>query len=485
MSLEEVLRGVNYSVLNGDINININDIKTDSKEVLKGDIFIAIKGYNKDGHDYIPEAISKGASVIIVSTLVKIHGDAVIIKVDDTRTTLAYISSNYFGNPKDKLIKIGVTGTTGKTTTTYMIREMLETSNIKCGLIGSIGVIYNDKKIDVLNTTPDAYLIHKYFREMVDNNVTHVVMEVSSQSYKMDRVGGITFDIGVLTNVTSDHIGALEHSNHTEYVSCKNKLFLNSKEVIANNDSLYLDEVLNGVNTNITTYGIINDSHIKAQEIKLINEENFLGISFKTKGLVNEEFRVSLPGKFNTYNALAAILVLKKLNINLEESKKALENLKVRGRMETALINADYKVVIDYAHTKDAMNNLIETLKDYNCKRLVAIFGGGGNRSKRRRLDLGEIFGKYCDLCILTMDNPRFEEISSINNDIKEGLNKVNAKYIEINDRREAIEYAILNHEKGDLILLVGKGHEEYQDIKGVKYHFSELEIINNLVNNK
>lgn len=480
MNLKDILKGVNYSVLNGDVDLLINDLKTDSRKVLNNDVFIAIKGFNSDGHDYIPEAISKGAKVIVVSSLVKIYGDVVIIKVDDTRVALSYMASNYFLNPKDKLIKIGVTGTSGKTTTTFIIKEMIEKLGFKCGLIGSIGFKYLDKTINTYNTTPDSYLIHKYFKECVDNDIKYVVMEVSSQSYKMDRLVGITFDVGVLTSITSDHIGPAEHSNHKEYVMCKNKLFLNSKEVIVNNDSLYLEEVLEGVNSNITSYGIINKSNLMASNINLINDTSFIGLSFNTFGLMNEEFRLAMPGKFNVYNALAALTVIKKLDLSLEidKIKEVLENIKVRGRMETALVKSDFKVIIDYAHTDEAMNYLIKTLKEYKPTRLISVFGGGGNRAKSRRYALGEIFGRNSDLCIVTMDNPRFEEIGSINEDIKEGLDKVKARYIEIIDRKKAIEYAIDNHKDGDLILLVGKGHEEYQDIKGVKYPFSELEII-------
>ncbi len=482
--LKDILNGISYSILTGSDDIEINDIKYDSRKVKKNDVYIALKGYTTDGHEYIPEAIAKGAKVIIVSKILNIVGDVTIIKVDDSRIALSYMSANYFDNPAAKLKVIGVTGTTGKTTTTHMIREMLLKSGIKCGLIGSIGIKYDDQVIHTDNTTPESYEVHKYFKEMLDHGITHVVMETSSQAFKLNRLAGITFDLGVLTNVTTDHIGPGEHESQEEYVACKNKLFLNSKEVISNNDSAYLNEVLKGVEVPITTYAIKEPADLKVTDIKLMNDADFFGSEFTTEGLINDTFRTCIPGEFNVYNALCALLVCYKLGVDISKAKEALLTVKVRGRMETALVTPKFKVLIDYAHTEDGMKGLVKTLRDYKPKRLVSVFGGGGNRPKERRYNLGEIIGGASDLCIITEDNPRFEEISSINKDIKVGLDKVGAKYIEIPDRADAIKYACENAEEGDLILLVGKGHEEYQDIKGVKYYFNELDVIKEIKKN-
>lgn len=484
MKLIDVLKGIDYSLLTGNLDTEVNDIKYDSRKVEKGDIYIALKGLTKDGHEYIPEAISKGASVIVVSKMVSIHGNVTIIKVDDDRESLSLMAKNYFGCPDEKLFTIGVTGTTGKTTTTHMVRDMLESVGIKCGLIGSIGIKYNDKIIHTDNTTPESYEIYKSFKDMLDVGMTHVVMECSSQAFKMERLKGITFDLGVLTNITSDHIGPKEHESHEEYVACKNELFKNSKKIIVNNDSDYLSEVLKDVTAPVVTYGIKKDADLKVIDIKLINDEAFFGSEFTTTGLMNDTFRTGIPGEFNVYNSLCALTIIHELGVDPSKAKDALLNVKVRGRMETALVTPRFKVLIDYAHTEDGMKGLVSTLRAYKPTRLVSIFGGGGNRPKERRYNLGEIIGGSSDFCIITMDNPRFEEISSINKDIKVGLDKVNAKYIEIEDRRDAIKYAIENAEDGDLILLVGKGHEEYQDIKGTKYHFSELEVIDELKKN-
>lgn len=484
MNLKELLKGINYTLISGDLDTEVKDIKYDSRKVEEGDIFVALPGFIVDGHDFIPEAILKKASVIVMSKILQVHGDVTIIKVDDTRTALALLSKNYFGSPTDKLTVIGVTGTTGKTTTTHMIKQMLEDAGIACGLIGSIGAKFKNIKIPTENTTPESYEIEYFFKEMVKHGITHVVMETSSQAFKMHRLEGITFDIGVLTNLTSDHIGPTEHASQEEYIACKRELFLNSRKVIINNDSNYLEEVLKNVTAPIIRYGISNAADINATDIKLINDTYFFGSEFKAYGLVNDTFKTIMPGKFNIYNSLCAICVCNELGIDVDSMKKALLNLKVTGRMETALITPKIKVIIDYAHTEDSMQKLVETLKEYHPKRLVSIFGGGGNRAKERRFKLGEIIGGTSDFSIITMDNPRFEEISKINEDIKVGLNKVNAKYIEIDDREEAINYAVKNAKNGDLILLVGKGHENYQDIKGTKYYFNEHEILTKIKNN-
>lgn len=483
MKLNDLLKNISYTLLKGNLDTEISDIKYDSRKVTENDIYVALVGYNNDGHNYIKDAIKNGANTIVISKIMDIKEDINVIKVEDTRMALAYLSKEYFNNPDEELTMIGVTGTTGKTTTTHMIKDILNNIGIKCGLIGSIGIKYNDKIIHTNNTTPESYEIFKYLKEMKDSGITHITMECSSQAFKLNRLAGIIFDVGVLTNLATDHIGPGEHESWDEYVSCKNKLFLNSKIVVSNNDSMHLDKVLKGVEVPIITYGIKNASDIKVSDIRLINEESFFGSEFTTTGLINDTFKTSIPGEFNVYNSLCSLAVMKALNLDSSKAKDALIKVKVRGRMETALVTPKFKVLIDYAHTEDGMKELVKTLRAYNPTRLISVFGGGGNRPKERRYNLGEIIGGSSDLCIITEDNPRFESIESINNDIKVGLKKVNAKYIEIENRGDAIEYAITNAQDGDLILLVGKGHEEYQDIKGEKHHFSELEEIERIKN--
>lgn len=482
--LKDVLKGITYQVLAGSDDLEISDIKFDSRKVKENDLYVALIGYTSDGHDYIPDAIKNGAKVIMVSKMIEIKEKVTVIKVDDTRLALAYASANYFDHPAEKLKLIALTGTTGKTTTTHMIRDMLLAAGIPCGLIGSQGIKYKDKVIHTDNTTPESYDVHKAFKEMLEEGITHVVMEASSQAFKLNRLAGIIFDIGVLTNVTTDHIAPGEHASHEEYVSCKNKLFLNSKEIVVNSDSEYLKEVLKGSVVPMTTYGVNNSADLKVTKIHLINNKDFFGTEFSTEGLIAETFRTCMPGEFNIYNSICAILVAYKLGVDPKVVKEALKTIKVRGRMEIALSTPKFRVLIDHAHTEDGMRGLVKTLRAYKPKRLISVFGGGGNRPKERRYNLGEIIGGASDFCIITEDNPRFEELSSINQDIKVGLDKVGAKYIEIPDRADAIKYACANAEEGDLILLVGKGHEEYQDIKGVKYYFSELDVLEEIKKN-
>lgn len=484
MKLESILKNVYYTILKGSLDTLINDIKYDSRKVTKNDIYVALKGFHSDGHNYITDAIKNGASVIVTSKVLNISEDVTVIKVDDTRVALSYMSANFFNHPEEKLTLIGVTGTAGKTTTTHMIKEILTSSGINCGLIGSNGAKYNDVVVPTCNTTPESYEIFKYFNDMLKAGISCVAMEASSQAFKMNRLAGIIFDIGVLTNITTDHIGPGEHASQEEYVDCKKKLFLNSKKVVLNNDSLYLDEIKEGLVVPITTYSINTPSDLKINELKFLNKSDLFGSEFTTSGLVDDTFRISIPGEFNVHNALCALAVTSLLNVDIAKVKDVLLNLKVRGRMETVLCTPKFKVIIDYAHTEDEMKGLVKTLRMYNPKRLVSVFGAGGNRARERRYSLGEIIGGSSDLCIITMDNPRYEDISSINSDIKVGLNKVNAKYVEIEDRALAIKYAINNALDGDIILLVGKGHEEYQDIKGVKHHFSEIEVIEEIKKN-
>ncbi len=477
MKLTSVLKDIDYTLIKGSLDIDIQDIKYDSRKIEPNDIYVAIKGYNLNGHDFIPEAIEKKARVIIIEELVNIYGDATIIMVKSTKEALAKLSQNYFGHPDKELFLIGVTGTTGKTTTTHIIKDLISLK-YSCGLIGSNGIKYLDQVILTDNTTPDSYTIYKYLREMLNNHITHVVIEASSQSFKLARLLGITFDIGVLTNLTSDHISPKEHANQAEYLACKKELFKNSKQIVINNDSLYLDIILKDIDKPLITYGLKNEADLHLKSYELINNEEFIGSKFSTEGLINAEFNLAMPGLFNIYNALCALCVLALLDIDILKIKEKLLTIKVRGRMNCVVNNPDYKVIIDYAHAQDSLEKLVATMQDYHPNRLISIFGGGGNRDKQRRYALGSIIGASSDLCILTMDNPRFEELNKINADIKEGLNQVNAKYIEIMDRKEAIYYALDNHQKGDIILLIGKGHEEYQDIKGSKYYFSEEAVL-------
>lgn len=479
MDLLNLLEGIEYKIIKGDLNHDISDVIYNTKYAVKDCLFVAIIGTTSDSHDFIKDAIEKGANTIVIEKDVEINEDVTVIRVESSRLALAKMSATYFGNPANDLITIGLTGTKGKTSTTFMIKAILETAGNKVGLIGTTGALVGDKKLPTKNTTPESYELQKLFRQMVDEGCKYVVMEVASQGLKMQRVAGINFDYGVFTNISPDHIGPAEHEDFEEYLYCKSLLFKQCKVGIINKDASRWEDVIKNHTCKIETYAIeAKDADLIASNLEFISEKNFFGVTFDLTGKLNTHIRTGVPGRFSVYNSLVAIAICNDLGIELECIKKALETVTVRGRMESVNVSDKYKIIIDYAHNEISMESLMQTIEEYNHKRVVCIFGGGGNRSKLRRYAMGEIGGKMADLCIITEDNPRFEEIADINEDIKVGLNKSNSNYIMIDDRKEAIRYAMEKAEEGDLILLIGKGHEDYQEIKGVKYPFNEREII-------
>lgn len=478
-SLKKLLENVDYELVKGSLDVNISDIKDDSRKVEKNDMYIAKIGSTSDSHKYISEVIKKGANVIVIERDVEIPEDVTVIKVKSSREAMAYISAAYFNYPAKKLITVGITGTAGKTSTSTILKKMIEANGEKAGLIGTIGAFINQTKIVLHNTTPENYDVQRLFAEMVEEDCKYAIMEVSSQGLKMHRVDGFTFDYGVFTNISNEHIGPNEHENFDEYLYCKSLLFQKCKTGIINVDDKNWERIIKNHTCEILKFGVDNkNADIKADDIEFIMTHDFLGMGFNVTGKLNDKFEVAIPGRFSVYNALCAITIANELGINIEAMKKALTSVFVKGRMELAVSNSRYKLIIDYAHNEDEMTNLMETVMEYKPKRIVCIFGGGGNRAKSRRYDMGEISGKYAQLTILTEDNPRFEEIDSINNDIIVGLNKSNGKYITIKDRQEAIEYAMKNAQDGDIILLIGKGHEQYQDIKGTQYFWDEREAV-------
>ena len=478
--LTKLLENVNYELLKGNLDVDIKDIKDDSRKTQEGDMFIAKIGTTSDSHKYISDVIKKGAKVIVVEKNIEIPSeDVTVIKVQSSREAMAHISAAYFDYPAKKLTTIGITGTAGKTSTSTILKNMIEADGKKAGLIGTIGAFIGKRKTELHNTTPENYEIQKLFSEMVDEGCEYAIMEVSSQGLKMNRVEGITFDYGVFTNISNEHIGPNEHENFEEYMYCKSLLFQKCKKGIINVDDKNWENIIKNHTCEIVKFGVNTENvDMRAENIKFIMTNKFLGMGFDVKGKINDSFEVAIPGRFSVYNALCAITIANELGVSIKAMKQALESASVKGRMELAISNEKYKLIIDYAHNQDEMTNLMETIMEYKPKRIVCIFGGGGNRARDRRFDMGEISGKYAGLTILTEDNPRFEEIDSINNDIITGLNRSNGKYITIKDRQEAIEYAMKNAQEGDIILLIGKGHEQYQEIKGEHYYWDEREAV-------
>ncbi len=478
MRLNDILSGIEYEVINGSINLSISDICYDSRKVSEGALFVCLVGANSDGHDYIDMAIEKGASVIVVSKDKDLDSDVTVIKVSNTRRILSRLAINYYGNPGSELTMIGITGTKGKTTTASMIKNILEEDGKSTGIIGTLGISFNDKHYDTVNTTPESLELQKYLREMVNDGVRFVVMEVSSQALKVGRVDGMMFDYGVFTNLTQDHIGENEHPDMEDYIYSKSLLFGMCKHGIFNIDDEHYNRMVGNALCDACTFGHNKDADLVIDNVKLLRREHFIGIELNTSGILSDKFLVNTPGEFSAYNSACAIMVTNYLGCNIDSIKRALERVAVKGRMEIVPVSDKYSVIIDYAHNGISIKSVLETMRLYNPKRIVSLFGCGGNRSKDRRYAMGEISGKYSDLTIVTEDNSRFEDVEDIMNDIEIGLAKTDGKYIKIGNRTTAIKYALDNALEGDIILLLGKGHETYQEKEGIRSHYDEREVI-------
>ncbi|WP_167956922.1 UDP-N-acetylmuramoyl-L-alanyl-D-glutamate--2,6-diaminopimelate ligase [Anaerosporobacter faecicola] len=485
MKLGALLQEVSYTIVTGSIEIEIDGLSMNSREELKNHVFVCIQGTTVDGHQFAVDAMNKGASAIVVEKEVEGLGGytGTILFVEDTKYVYGVMSAAYFHYPARELTMIGVTGTKGKTTTTYMIQSMLQGVGLKTGLIGTIETIIDQEKIPSENTTPEAYTIHKYLRKMVDAGCKYAVMEVSSQGLKYERTAGILFDYGIFTNLEEDHIGPKEHADFEEYLYCKSLLFQQCKHGIVNKDDPYVERILAGHTCEITTYGVENHADVMAHDFKQYQEKDQLGIAFYTKGLVNSPVRLGMPGTFNVYNALTAIALCYQLSIPTHTFVEALAKVQVRGRMEIVPIGKPYVLMIDYAHNALSLKSLLLTLREYQPNRLVCLFGCGGNRSKLRRYEMGEISARLADLTVVTSDNPRFEEPMDIIADIQTGIKKAQGTCVMIADRREAIRYCMEHAQEGDFVILAGKGHEDYQEIKGAKYPMDERIIIQEILN--
>ena len=478
MKLSEVLQGLKFEVLQGSTGISFRDIRNDSRKVQPGDLFFCISGAVSDGHKYVQDVAEKGAAVIVVEKPVAVPDTVTVIRVENTRYAMGMISSAFYGKPSEKLKVIGLTGTKGKTTTTYMIREMLERSGIKTGLIGTIEIMDGKQRIPANNTTPESMLLHKYLRDMVDNGCQAVVMEVSSQGLMLDRVVGVSFDYGIFTNLSKDHIGPNEHASFEEYRDWKAKLFTLCKTGIFNVDDANAGYMMEHATCEKVTYGEQADADYRAQDVELYREKGVLGIQYTLCGKLEAKIVVDLPGEFSVHNSLAAIAVADLLQVSVADIQNILKEVKVRGRVEMIPISDAFTLMIDYAHNAMALESLLTALRAYNPKRLIPLFGCGGNRSRDRRFEMGEVSGTMADFTIITSDNPRDEEPLAIMDDIETGMKKTTGAYVKIADRKEAIRYAILHAKEGDVVVLAGKGHEDYQEIHGVKHHMDERELI-------
>ena len=471
-------------------DVHVTAIVNDSRKLTEGCLFLAIKGLNSDGHAFVAEAFQKKAAVVVVQDAVEIPADSesVVLLTPDTRVAMAQIAAAYYDHPATKLKTVGITGTKGKTTTTYMVKSMLENAGLKTGLIGTIEVIIGDEHIPAQNTTPESLLLQEYLARMVDAGLDAVVMEVSSQALKMHRSDAILFDVGIFTNLEADHIGRGEHEDFADYLHCKSLLFQQCKTGIVNADDSHCEEILKGHTCEVATYGIDADADMTATDISLTRKSGDLGVAFTfreksgTDALQGAWLKCPTPGKFSVYNALCAVAVARHFRCDAKDIQEALQQVHVKGRVERVPTPFSYTVIIDYAHNAMALTSLLQALREYRPARLITLFGCGGNRARDRRFEMGEVSGRLSDLTVITSDNPRDEEPMDIIADIVTGIEKTRGAYVTVPDRIDAIRYVLENGDDGDIIVLAGKGHEDYQEIRGEKHAMDERVIVRDLI---
>ena len=465
MLLKDILLGIcDYT---GDEFIE--DIVYNSKYAQKGTLFVALRGALSDGHKYIKDAYEKGVRVFVVEddSMAHAYVDATFIKVNDTRKALAIISRNFFNKPDEDITMIAITGTKGKTTTANIIYEALKKMGAKPGIIGTNGVFYADKEETVDNTTPESYEVYRILNNMREEKITHCVLEASSIGLKMKRLYGINFDIGVFTNISHDHIGGIEHPDFDDYFHSKMLLKDISKKFIYNKDDEKLRETIkNGIN-----FSINEESDYKAENIVISDDIFKIQSDFDIKGKV---FEVKSISKYDIYNYLAAISVLKEIGYDWSEIIDAVKNISIRGRFEEINVN-DRLYIIDYAHNYISLKSILETLKHFKKNKIITVFGSVGGRSEKRREELAEVSDELADISIVTSDNPNFEDPAKICNEIASFIKGIH--YTEP-DREKAIKLSYELSELGDIIVVAGKGHETYQLIKGEKVHYSDKECI-------
>ena len=474
MKLKNIIQQLDIVKMTADPEMDISGVSYDSRKTKHGDIFVAVRGLSSDGHAFIPNAVKKGASVIVCEEVYE--SDAPYILVENSRLALAMISAAWFDYPAKKMHIIGVTGTSGKTTTTHLIRHILQTAlHAKVGMIGTNGNYIGEEYVHTDFTTPDSFELQGLFKKMYNSGCSYVVMEVSSHSLSLERVAGVHFDIAAFTNLSQDHLDF--HNTMEEYAKAKKKLFSMCANACINIDDPFAEYMMNGMTCPFLTSSALGDkADLMAENISLSKE----GVSFAAiyKNEVVDVW-LAIPGMFSVHNALTALSVCMLAGISLKSCTEAISSAEnVKGRVETVPVERDYTVIIDYSHKPDALENVLKTLRPITKGRLITLFGCGGDRDREKRPIMGKVAARNSDIVIVTSDNPRTEEPEKIIADIISGMTDERTEYHVICDRIEAIHWALDNADAGDVILLAGKGHEDYQVVGHEKHHMDEREIV-------
>ena len=472
MKLHELLKDIPVLECTADLNLDICDVHYDSRKVTPGSLFVAVAGFASDGNKFIPMALSKGAAAVV--TAKKPEGEVPYVLVESDRLALALLGCNFFSHPARSMTMIGVTGTNGKTSTTLLLKQVLEkTLGAKVGLIGTMANMVGDEQIPTERTTPESFDLQALFARMRDAGCTHVVMEVSSHAVTLERIGGTHFDIAAFTNLTEDHLDF--HKTMDAYCDAKADLFRRCDKAVVNVDDSYAHRILSAAACPVLATSVAEEKGLHAGDLELFSE----GIRF-TARCQGEEAAVTLPipGKFTVYNALTVMGIARQLGISLADCANALKDAQgVKGRVEVVPTpGMPYSVLIDYAHTPDGLENVLSSVRHFCKGRLISVFGCGGDRDPIKRPIMGKIGVELSDIAVITSDNPRTEDPMAIIEDILKGVNQELGEYFVIEDRRAAIRYAMDIAEKDDIIVLAGKGHETYQDIGGQKHHLDERE---------
>lgn len=488
MLLKKLLTNVEIKNSKGSLDIEISNIHSDSRKIKENGLFIAINGFSQNGISFIPSALENGAKAIIVEPDVDIDSlnlpdDITIISVYNTRKALAETASTFYDNPSSKLKLIGVTGTKGKTTSSFMIKSILEAHGLNVGLIGSIAIYINGEKVeDTDRTTPESIEIQKYLSLMVERNVDVAIIEVSSQALKLERVTGCEFDIGLFTNLTEDHISPKEHPNMEDYFNCKLKLLEIAKHGIINNDDETVSKIKNILSEkDIKTFSIESTSDFKVNPESLIISDSFIDFCINYNG-VEEKIEACIPGKFSVYNAAGAIAVCSYFDVTADEIRNALKDLRVLGRSELVPNKLGLTIMIDYAHTPSSLESILTAVKSYAKGKIICAWGVGGDRDATKRPIMGEISGRLADFTVLMSDQVRTEDPLKILKEIEVGIIPTGKPYKIIVDRTEGIRYAISIAKPGDIIVIPGLGHDLYLEKNGVKYPYDERKVISQII---